>query len=130
MGTRIRSPKALLRVAYEPESILLCLAALWFAYKFGDGSGHDAYWDVFTEDAFFILVAAVALRLNRLWSYVAAVLVCVFVLYVLYGRWVGNWEFVAAHYEHSVLQIVFGVAILTCAVVCLAYKKGSHRPLP
>ena len=130
MEIRIKTPKAVLRLAYEPESILLCLALLRFVYKFWDRSGFYAYWNVLAEDAFFILIAAVALRLNKLWSYIVAILVCVFVLYVLYRRWVRNWEFVAAYYEHYVLQIVFGVAIFTCAVVCLAYKKGSYRVLP
>lgn len=130
MEDRMKQPRALLRLACEPESILLCLALLRFAYKFWDKGDCWSYWNVLTEDALFILIAAVALRINRLWSYLAAILISAFVLNVLYRRWVGNWEFVYSHYEHHVMQIVFGVAILTCAVACIAYKKGVNRILP
>jgi len=126
----VKLPKTLLRLGSEPESILLCLALVRFVYKFWDRSGFYTYWNVLTEDAFFILIAAVALRVNKLWSYLIAILMCVFVLYTLHRRWVRNWEFVAAYYEHYVMQIVFGVAISTCAVVCIAYKKGRNRTLP
>lgn len=115
------------RLAIEPESILLSLALLRFAYKFWDREGFRAYWNVLTEDAFFILVAAAALRVNKSWSYAVAVLLCGFALCVLYRRWVGNWEFVFTHQEHYVMQIVFGVAIAVCALACMAYKNGSSR---
>lgn len=85
---------------------------------------------MWAEDAFFILMAAVALRVNRLWSYVAAILMSAFVLYVLYRRWAGNWEFVTYYFEHHVMQIIFGVAISTCSIACIAYKKGVNRILP
>jgi uncharacterized membrane protein len=130
MKNQMMSFKSVLRRVMEPESILLCLALLRFAYKFWDREGFWAYWNVLTEDAFFLLLAAATLRVNKLWSYIAAILLCGFVLYMLYRRWVGNWEFVAAHYEHYVMQIVFGVAISTCAVVCMAYKGGRNRSLP
>jgi hypothetical protein len=130
MNLQIKSPKTLLRLAYEPESILLCLALLRVMYKFWDKSDFWSRWNIETEDALFILIAAVALRIPKIWSYVVAILVCVFVLVALYNRWSGNWEFVVAHYQHHVAQLVLGVAILTYAIARIAHKKERNRALP
>lgn len=126
----LKSPKSILRLALEPESILLGLALLRVAYKFVDRGDYWSRWNIETEDSLFILAAAAALRVNRMWSYGVAILICVLVLAGLYSRWLGNWEFVFAHYEHHLAQIVFGVAISSYAVACVAHKKEEKRALP
>lgn len=130
MRIRTGSPKTLLRLAYEPESILFCLALLRFVYKFWDKSDYWSRWNIETEDSMFILVAAAAVRMNKVWSSVVAILICMFVLAGLYNRWLGNLEFVFAHYQHHLTQLAFGIAVLTCAVTCTVSKKAGSRPLP
>lgn len=127
---KLKSPKSMLLLAFEPESILLCSALLRVVYKFWDRGDYWSRWNIETEDSLFILIAAVALRVNKLWSYVVAILICVSVLAGLYSRWLGNWEFVFAHYEHHIAQIIFGVAISSYAVACISHRKERERALP
>ena len=126
---KLKSLKSMLRLAFEPESILLCLAFLRVAYNLWDRGDYWSRWNIETEDSLFILIAAAALRINKLWSYVVAILICVLVLAGIYSRWLGNWEFVFAHYEHHIAQIIFSVAISSYAVACIAHKKGRKRVL-
>lgn len=127
---KLRSPRSMLRLALEPESVLLCAAFLRVVYKFWDRGDYWSRWNVETEDSLFILAAAAALRANRSWSYVVAILVCVLALAGVYNRWLGNWEFVSAHYEHHITQVVFGAAISSYAVARVARRRGRERALP
>jgi hypothetical protein len=125
-----KSPQELLHPACAPESFLLYCALLRFVYRLWDRGDSWSRWNALTEDSLFILVAAVALRIGRFWSYLAAIAICLVTLVLLYRRWVGLWESVFTYHEHYVLQIVLAVAISTYAIACIAHGKWAKRALP